>query len=75
MKTLKHMLIEKQKNEQRNYLTLVYLTEAQIAQTVGEWLEQWRSDPDGIQTVDEVGQIQLEFLNELEGKIQENRRK
>jgi hypothetical protein len=36
---------------------------------VKAWLEQWRSDPNGILTVDEVGQTQLEFLDELEGKL------
>jgi hypothetical protein len=46
----------------------------EIKAAVKEWLGQWRSDPKGIQTVDEVGQIQLEFLEELErslGEVQE----
>jgi hypothetical protein len=61
MKTLDEILQEKE-----------YSITGGIMEAVKEWLEQWRSDPDGIQTVDDAGQTQLEFLDWLESKLKNN---
>jgi hypothetical protein len=65
MKTLKQLIDEKVAL-MHPFRGLPVIQESQLMEAVTEWLGQWRSDPKGIQTVDEVGQIQLEFLEELE---------